>query len=67
MHLSHDMSNSKPSIVKKDVPRKRVTVSIDEALLAWADQVVEKGFRYKDRSHVFEYALSLLKEKEEKE
>jgi len=52
---------------KPNVPRKRVTVSIDETLLEWADQIVEKGFKYKDRSHVFEYALALLREKEQTE
>lgn len=61
------MDKNEKRVQKQDLPRKRVTISIDETLLEWADQAVEKGFKYKDRSHVFEYALARLREDEEKE
>lgn len=51
---------------KPDLPRKRVTVSIDESLLKWADEQLEEGFRYKDRSHIFEIALDELRQKHKK-
>ena len=52
---------------KPNVPRKRITISVDETLIEWADSVVSEGFKFKDRSHVFERAVFLLKENEEKE
>ena len=49
----------------EDMPRKKVTVTIDEALVEWLDMEVEKR-RFRNRSHGFEVALDELK-KEKRE
>lgn len=65
--ISYEMNKHDKTVDKPNVPRKKVTVSVDEKLVEWADKLVSEGYKYKDRSHVVEYALSLLKKREEKE
>ena len=49
-----------------NMPKQKVTVTIEKRLLDWADQEV-KSFRFRNRSHAFEYALAKLMETEKKE
>lgn len=49
----------------KRVPKGKkgkVTVTVDRGLLEWIDKEVET-FRFRNRSHAFEYALAQLKDK----
>jgi Arc/MetJ-type ribon-helix-helix transcriptional regulator len=42
-----------------------VTITVEKRLLNWIDGEVEK-FRFRNRSHAFEYALAKLIESERK-
>lgn len=48
-----------------EMPKKRVYATVREDLVKWVDQEVKK-LRFANRSHAIEYALSKLKEEEEK-
>jgi Arc/MetJ-type ribon-helix-helix transcriptional regulator len=48
------------------MPKTKVTVTIEKGLVEWADKQV-KTFRFRNRSHAFEYALHSLVESEKKE
>lgn len=45
------------------VPKQKVTVTIEKRLLEWSDKQVTT-FRFRNRSHAFEYALAKLMEAE---
>jgi Arc/MetJ-type ribon-helix-helix transcriptional regulator len=48
------------------MPKQKVTVTIEKRLLEWTDtQIV--SFRFRNRSHAFEFALAKLMETEKKE
>lgn len=46
--------------------KKKISITIESDLLEWIDNLVNK-VEYRSRSHVFEIAVSKLKEKVEKE
>ena len=46
--------------------KKHISVTLEEKLLAWIDEQVKKT-RFRNRSHLVEYALENFKESEEKE
>jgi Arc/MetJ-type ribon-helix-helix transcriptional regulator len=48
------------------MPKQKVTVTIEKSLLAWVDEQV-KTFRFRNRSHGLEFAVSKLMEGEKKE
>jgi len=48
------------------MPKQKVTVTIEKKLLDWTDKGVA-SFRFRNRSHAFEYALAKLMECEKKE
>jgi len=48
------------------MPKQKVTITVEKKLLEWIDKQVEK-FRFRNRSHAFEYAIAKLIESEEKE
>ena len=48
------------------MPRVRVTISIDEELLNYVDNLVETGYMIRDRSHFFEIAAHRYREEIEK-
>jgi Arc/MetJ-type ribon-helix-helix transcriptional regulator len=48
------------------LPRQKVTITVEKRLLEWIDKEVEK-FRFRNRSHAFEYAIAKLIESEKKE
>jgi len=45
------------------VPNQKVTGTIERRLLEWSDKQVQ-SFRFRNRSHAFEYALAKLREME---
>ena len=47
-------------------PKDKVTITVERRLLEWIDKQVET-FRFRNRSHAFEYALAKLMETEKKE
>jgi Arc/MetJ-type ribon-helix-helix transcriptional regulator len=47
------------------MPKQKVTVTIEKKLLDWTDRQIE-SFRFRNRSHAFEYALARLMETEKK-
>ena len=50
----------------RSMPKLKVTVTIEKSLLDWIEQQV-KSYRFRNRSHAFEYALAKLIEAEKKE
>lgn len=48
------------------MPRVRVFATVQEDIIKWVDQQVEKA-RFRNRSHAIEYALIKLIEKEKEE
>jgi Arc/MetJ-type ribon-helix-helix transcriptional regulator len=50
----------------ESMPKQKVTITIEKKLLEWTDKQVE-SFRFRNRSHAFEYALAKLIESEKKE
>jgi Arc/MetJ-type ribon-helix-helix transcriptional regulator len=50
----------------ESMPKQKVTITVEKRLLEWIDKEVEK-FRFRNRSHAFEYALAKLMEKEKGE
>lgn len=47
------------------VMKKNISITLEETLLAWIDKQLEKA-RFRNRSHLIEYALVQFKESEEK-
>lgn len=50
----------------ESMPKQKVTITIEKRLLEWIDKQVE-SFRFRNRSHAFEYALAKLIENDKKE
>ena len=50
----------------EDMPKQKVTITIEKRLLDWVNKQIET-FRFRNRSHAFEYALAKLIESEKKE
>ncbi len=50
----------------ESMPKQKVTITIEKRLLDWTDKQIE-SFRFRNRSHAFEYALAKLVENEKKE
>lgn len=50
----------------RSMPKLKVTVTIEKSLLEWTEQQV-KSYRFRNRSHAFEYALAKLIEAEKRE
>lgn len=50
----------------ESMPKQKVTITIEKRLLDWTDKEVQ-SFRFRNRSHAFEYALAKLMESEKKE
>ena len=46
--------------------KTKLSISLDRALLARAEALIEEG-RFRNKSHVLEYALKILMTKENKE
>ncbi len=47
----------------ESVTKVKVTITVEKPLVDWADKEVEK-YRFRNRSHAFEFALAKLKESE---
>jgi len=47
----------------ESMPKQKVTITVEKRLVEWIDGQVEK-FRFRNRSHGFEYALAKLIENE---
>jgi Arc/MetJ-type ribon-helix-helix transcriptional regulator len=47
----------------ENMPKQKVTVTIEKRLLEWVDKEILK-FRFRNRSHALEYALAKLMETE---
>ena len=43
------------------VPKRRITVSLETELIEWLDHLVDETYEYRDRSHTVEIALSRLR------
>jgi len=52
----------KPTIV----PKEKIAITVEKYVVEWADKQV-KTLKYRNRSHVFEYAVALLMNEEKKE
>jgi len=50
----------------RGMPKQKVTITIEKRLLEWIDEQV-KSFRFRNRSHAFEFSLAKLIEAEKKE
>jgi Arc/MetJ-type ribon-helix-helix transcriptional regulator len=48
------------------MPKEKITITVDKRLVDWIDQQVE-SFRFRNRSHGFEYATAKLIEREKAE
>ena len=46
------------------VMKKNISITLEETLLAWIDKQLEKA-RFRNRSHLVEYALVQFRESEE--
>jgi Ribbon-helix-helix protein, copG family. len=44
--------------------KKNISITLEETLLAWIDKQLEKA-RFRNRSHLIEYAIVKFKESEE--
>lgn len=49
----------------ESMPKEKVTVTIEKNILLWIDKQIGT-FRFRNRSHAFEYALAKLMEEEKK-
>ena len=43
------------------MPKRQVTITVENRLLDWIDTEVKK-FRFRNRSHAFEYAIAYIME-----
>ena len=46
--------------------KKPISATIDEGIISWIEKEIKDRKRYRNKSHLIETALELLKEKEEK-
>ena len=49
---------------KKKMSKKAISATIDEELIKWINKRLEDKTRYRNKSHLIEIALELLKEEE---
>lgn len=47
----------------ESMPKQKITITVEKPLVTWIDQEVEK-FRFRNRSHGFEYAVAALMKRE---
>ncbi|MCS7124515.1 MAG: ribbon-helix-helix domain-containing protein [Candidatus Bathyarchaeota archaeon] len=47
----------------ESMPKEKVTITVEKRLLEWIDRQIE-NFRFRNRSHAFEYAIAKLIETE---
>jgi Predicted transcriptional regulators containing the CopG/Arc/MetJ DNA-binding domain len=59
-------SNKKNGDAMVSVMKKSISITLEETLLAWIDKELEKA-RFRNRSHLVEYAILRFKESEAKE
>lgn len=52
-------------IIPSSELKRRISVTIEADLVEWLDKLVKNKIEYSSRSHLFEVALTKLKEKEE--
>jgi Arc/MetJ-type ribon-helix-helix transcriptional regulator len=50
----------------ESMPKQKITITVEKHLVDWIDKQVET-FRFRNRSHGFEYAVAQLVENEKKE
>jgi Predicted transcriptional regulators containing the CopG/Arc/MetJ DNA-binding domain len=58
-------SNKRYGDGMNSVMKKNISITLEETLLAWIDKQLEKA-RFRNRSHLVEYALTQFRESEEK-
>jgi Predicted transcriptional regulators containing the CopG/Arc/MetJ DNA-binding domain len=58
-------SNKRYGDGMNSVMKKNISITLEETLLAWIDKQLEKA-RFRNRSHLIEYALVTFRESEEK-
>lgn len=49
----------------ESMPKQKVTITVEKRFIEWADQQIEK-YRFRNRSHAFEFALAQLVEAEKR-
>jgi len=47
------------------MPKKPISATIDEELIKWIEKQLEDKKKYRNKSHLIEVALELLKDKKE--
>jgi Arc/MetJ-type ribon-helix-helix transcriptional regulator len=47
--------------------KKPVSATIEEELIKWVDREIDSRKRFRNRSHLIEYAIELLRKEEKKE
>lgn len=52
-------------VQKSSLMKKPISATIDENLIRWMEAKLKDKIRYRNKSHLIEIALTLLKEKEE--
>jgi len=50
----------------ENMPKQKVTITVEKSFVDWADKQVA-NYRFRNRSHAFEYALAKLIESEKKQ
>ena len=46
--------------------KQTISATIDKSLVKWIDEQLEDSAKYRNKSHLIEVAIGMLKEKEEK-
>jgi Arc/MetJ-type ribon-helix-helix transcriptional regulator len=46
------------------MPKKPISATIDESLISWIEKELKNKKKYRNKSHLIETALELLKEEE---
>ncbi len=57
----------KPTEKQRDTLKKPISATIDKELIVWVDKEIETKRKFRNRSHLIEYAIDLLKKEEKKE
>jgi Arc/MetJ-type ribon-helix-helix transcriptional regulator len=50
----------------ESMPKQKVTITVEKSLVHWIDEEVKK-FRFRNRSHGFEFAVAELMKQETKD
>ena len=45
--------------------KRAISATIDENLIKWVDKEVKDGIRYRNKSHLIEIAIGMLRNKKE--